>query len=86
MAGLRIAAVACGDAHTLVVTEGGELFSFGRNQNGQLGVGTTEDGLSPQRVVAGLEREHVSSIACGSEHSVIATNSGQVTNHVTMGM
>ena len=44
--------VACGDAHTLVVTEGGELFSFGRNQNGQLGLGHSNDGPSPQRVEA----------------------------------
>ena len=44
--------VACGDAHTLVVTEGGELYSFGRNQNGQLGLGHSNDGPAPQRVEA----------------------------------
>jgi hypothetical protein len=32
--GPRNVQVACGDAHTLVVTDGGALFSFGRNQNG----------------------------------------------------
>jgi alpha-tubulin suppressor-like RCC1 family protein len=44
--------VACGDTHTLVVLQGGELYSFGRNQNGQLGLGTTEDALCPQLVAA----------------------------------
>jgi len=42
--------VACGDTHTLVCTEGGELFTFGRNQNGQLGLGDTADVLAPRRV------------------------------------
>jgi hypothetical protein len=42
--------VACGDTHTLVCTEAGELFTFGRNQNGQLGLGDTCDVLAPRRV------------------------------------
>ena len=42
--------VACGDTHTLVCTEGGALFTFGRNQNGQLGLGHTSDVLAPQWV------------------------------------
>ncbi len=50
--GRRVAAVACGDTHTLVVTEGdGALYTFGRNQNGQLGLGHTHDCLSPQPVL-----------------------------------
>lgn len=42
--------VACGDTHTLVVAGDGQLFTFGRNQNGQLGLGHTNDCLSPQLV------------------------------------
>ena len=34
LAGIAIRQVACGDAHTLVVAEAGELYVFGRNQNG----------------------------------------------------
>ena len=44
--------VACGDTHTLVATESGDLYSFGRNQNGQLGLGSIQDSLSPQPVLA----------------------------------
>ncbi|EFJ39741.1 hypothetical protein VOLCADRAFT_70529 [Volvox carteri f. nagariensis] len=69
--------VACGDTHTLVVAGEGELFTFGRNQNGQLGLGHTNDCLSPQLVVA-LQGERVRSVACGSEHSLAATESGTV--------
>ena len=34
------------------MTAGGALFSFGRNQNGQLGVGTDKDALQPVPVEA----------------------------------
>lgn len=50
LSGRSIVKVACGDTHTLAVTAEGELFSFGRNQNGQLGLGTTNDALLPQLV------------------------------------
>lgn len=73
-----MAAVACGDTHTLVVTEGdGALYTFGRNQNGQLGLGHTHDCLSPQPVLE-LQGERVLSVACGSEHSLAATERGTV--------
>ncbi|KAG2425442.1 hypothetical protein HXX76_013652 [Chlamydomonas incerta] len=76
--GRPVARVACGDTHTLVVTQGdGALYTFGRNQNGQLGLGHTNDCLSPQLVTA-LQGERVSSVACGSEHSLAATEAGTV--------
>lgn len=52
LAGKAVASVACGDTHTLVATTAGELFAFGRNQNGQLGLGSIQDSLSPQPVAA----------------------------------
>ena len=42
--------MSCGDTHTCVLTDEGEVFTFGRNQNGQLGLGTDSDCLSPTRV------------------------------------
>lgn len=33
--------MACGDAHTLVLTENGEVWTFGDNSRGQLGFGNT---------------------------------------------
>ena len=44
--------MSCGDTHTCVLTDEGEVFTFGRNQNGQLGLGTDSDCLSPTRVGA----------------------------------
>ncbi|PNX79082.1 putative E3 ubiquitin-protein ligase HERC1-like protein, partial [Trifolium pratense] len=48
--GLRIKQIACGDSHCLAVTMEGEVQSWGRNQNGQLGLGTVEDSLVPQKI------------------------------------
>ena len=52
LSGIGVKKLACGDTHTLAVTAGGALFSFGRNQNGQLGVGTDKDALSPVPIEA----------------------------------
>ena len=52
LAGRRVASVACGDTHTLVATAEGQLFAFGRNQNGQCGLGSIQDCLEPQLVTA----------------------------------
>ena len=48
----NIVKIACGDTHTLAVTNTGDLFAFGRNQNGQLGIGSTNDALLPTPVEA----------------------------------
>ena len=50
--GRAVMRVACGDTHTLAVTEAGELYTFGRNSNGQLGHGSTDDSLAPRLVEA----------------------------------
>ncbi|KAL0449881.1 UNVERIFIED_CONTAM: Ultraviolet-B receptor UVR8 [Sesamum latifolium] len=50
--GLRIKQIACGDSHCLAVTMEGEVQSWGRNQNGQLGLGNMEDSLVPRKIEA----------------------------------
>ena len=72
-----VKSVTCGDTHTLAVLNDGRLFSFGRNQNGQLGNGTSDDCLEA-RMVSNLAAETVTGAACGAEHSVCVTASGKV--------
>ena len=48
----RVVACSCGDTHTLCVTSDGLLYSFGRNSNGQLGNGRTDDNTTPAVVQA----------------------------------
>ncbi|KAJ8610341.1 hypothetical protein CTAYLR_003854 [Chrysophaeum taylorii] len=68
--GARVVDVACGEEHTLAVTEFGDVVSFGRNKEGQLG--RTGDR------VGGLEDEVCVRVACGAFHSVVATAAGRV--------
>jgi alpha-tubulin suppressor-like RCC1 family protein len=72
--------VACGAAHTLVVSSTGQLFGFGANNVGQLGIARTDDTLRVQRpkVVAGLAEADVVAVACGPLHSCVQTASGSV--------
>ena len=52
LSGIGVTRLACGDTHTLAMTADGRLFSFGRNENGQLGLGTDRDSLVPVPVEA----------------------------------
>jgi len=73
---VKIKMVACGDSHTMVVTGDGSVFSFGRNQNGQLGLGSKIDSMLPTQIMD-LKDHQVESIACGAEHTVACTSKGK---------
>ncbi|PIA47632.1 hypothetical protein AQUCO_01400330v1 [Aquilegia coerulea] len=75
--GIRIRQIACGDSHCLAVTMDGEVQSWGRNQNGQLGLGTTEDSLLPQKIQA-FQGISVKMIAAGAEHTAAITEDGKL--------
>ncbi|CAL9173745.1 unnamed protein product [Musa hybrid cultivar] len=75
--GLKIKQIACGDSHCLAVTMNGEVQSWGRNQNGQLGLGTTEDSLIPQKIQA-FQGICVKMIAAGAEHTAAVTEDGDL--------
>lgn len=52
LSGIGITRLACGDTHTLALSATGQVYSFGRNQNGQLGTGCDKDSLSPVHIEA----------------------------------
>ena len=52
-AGVSVSAVAGGAYHTCAVASGGGLWCWGLNGNGQLGIGSTADQLSPVAVSLG---------------------------------
>ncbi|KAG0489759.1 hypothetical protein HPP92_006622 [Vanilla planifolia] len=66
--GIKIKQLACGDSHCLAVTVFGEVQSWGRNQNGQLGLGNTEDSLLPQKITT-FEGIPIKMVAAGAEHT-----------------
>ena len=77
----RVIQVALGSYHTVVLTNKGEVFSFGYGCSGQLGLGNGEDMDTPTKV-RGLELtkggDPVVQIAAGYEHTVALTLSGLV--------
>ncbi|KAL2936214.1 Ultraviolet-B receptor UVR8 [Bienertia sinuspersici] len=75
--GIKIKQIACGDSHCLAVTMDGEVASWGRNQNGQIGIGTTEDVLVPQKITT-FQGTPVKMVAAGAEHSAAVTEAGEV--------
>ncbi|EPS71760.1 hypothetical protein M569_02995, partial [Genlisea aurea] len=75
--GLKIKQIACGDSHCLAVTMNGEVQSWGRNQNGQLGLGNTEDSLVPRKIES-FEGIAVKMVAAGAEHTAAVTEDGEL--------
>ncbi|XP_004503906.1 ultraviolet-B receptor UVR8-like isoform X2 [Cicer arietinum] len=75
--GLRIKQLACGDSHCLAVTMESKVLSWGRNQNGELGIGTTKDSPVPQKLFT-FEGIHINMVAAGAEHSVAITEDGDL--------
>lgn len=52
LAGKKVINVACGDTHSIAMTSDGSLYGFGRNLNGQLGLGSNTDVLQPVLIQA----------------------------------
>jgi hypothetical protein len=63
-------------SHALALTAEGEVYAFGRNQHGQLGLSHCRDVQSPTLLARFPER--VARVACGHQFSVAVTVSGGV--------
>ena len=71
--------VATGNSHTGIVTEAGDLLMCGWGEDGRLGLGDEEDRATPTLVArAVFDGEAVLMVACGEEHTVVATEGGGV--------
>lgn len=75
LATLHVVQIACGAAHCLALANNGELFGWGANGYGQLGLGATADERLPRRVTH-LVGVPLAQVACGAMHSVGLTPSG----------
>jgi alpha-tubulin suppressor-like RCC1 family protein len=80
--GVSIRQLAAGGAHTLAVTSSGQLYSFGLNDFGQLGVmadsETHNPNPSPQLVGLPGSSGSVVQVAAGANHSLVVTSAGQL--------
>lgn len=70
-----IAKIACGDAHIMILTLTGEIYGYGENTHGQLGLHDHQIGLTLQKVHC---TSIVKSIYCGFSHTMILTIDGDL--------
>ncbi|XP_021404911.2 putative E3 ubiquitin-protein ligase HERC4 [Lonchura striata] len=74
----NIVQIACGDQHAMALCRGGELFTWGQNTHGQLGVGS-QTMLTPElQLVERLKGIPLAQIAAGGAHSTTVSLSGAV--------
>ena len=75
--GEKVVFVAAGGDHTVAVTAGGRLYTWGSGYNGQLGHGDTGNRLVPTLVGAGaFGGSAVVMAACGGAHTLAVTHDG----------
>ena len=78
----QIVQIACGDEHTLALTEQGQVYSWGLNRYGQLGVGNLSSELGPVKVMGlnGFPNKIVF-VASGAWTSFALDVNGSVSNY-----
>ncbi|XP_037324635.2 E3 ubiquitin-protein ligase HERC2 [Pungitius pungitius] len=86
--GKKVIAIATGSLHCVCCTEEGEVYTWGDNDEGQLGDGTT-NAIQRPRLVAALQGKKINRVACGSAHTLSwstsrPTNAGKLPAQVPM--
>ncbi|GMF22035.1 unnamed protein product [Phytophthora fragariaefolia] len=91
--GYRIAAIDAGECHSCALSRDGDVFTWGFGTSGALGHGNRDNCLEPQRLEGPWSRNPedeldsenrtseasvVTSIACGSYHTLAATSDGSL--------
>ncbi|KAG8288256.1 E3 ubiquitin-protein ligase herc2 [Homalodisca vitripennis] len=67
--GKKVISIATGSLHCVACTDQGEVFTWGDNDEGQLGDGTTTAIMRPRLIVA-LQGKKMTRVACGSAHTL----------------
>uniref|UniRef100_A0A4W4HJS1 BTB domain-containing protein n=1 Tax=Electrophorus electricus TaxID=8005 RepID=A0A4W4HJS1_ELEEL len=70
-----VVSIACGQTSSMAVSDNGEVYCWGYNGNGQLGLGNNGNQLTPCRVAA-LQGLCVLQIASGYAHALALTDEG----------
>ena len=81
IAGKKIVKIAAGQGHSLALTDDGMVYTWGRNDTGQLGNNATTDVMLPVTVtVTGtpMSNKTIVEIASGARHSLAIDSSGKV--------
>uniref|UniRef100_A0A3Q1F9Y5 HECT and RLD domain containing E3 ubiquitin protein ligase 4 n=1 Tax=Acanthochromis polyacanthus TaxID=80966 RepID=A0A3Q1F9Y5_9TELE len=75
---VQIAQVACGYRHSHALSRGEDVFSWGQNRYGQLGLGLNGQNVSTPQIIQSLQGIPFAQISAGGAHSFALTLSGAV--------
>lgn len=70
--------IACGEYHSLALTNNGEMYTWGANSFGQCGLGYTTKKESTPKLISTMIGVPIAKIACGGNHSFALSKSGAV--------
>ena len=68
----KIVKLDCGADHSLALNSNGQVYGWGENEQGQLGLGDSESRNKP--TLLSMVREAVRDISCGYYHSAVVTS------------
>jgi alpha-tubulin suppressor-like RCC1 family protein len=75
--GVGVRQISCGSGHTVILTTDGEIFTWGRGDDGRLGHGGTGWKYVP-RLCQSLSGCVVTTVTCGSYHTAAVTSCGDL--------
>lgn len=76
---VKIVAVSAANKHTAVVSESGEVFTWGCNREGQLGYGTSNSASNyTPRLVDYLKGKFFIAVSCAKYHTLVLRDDGEV--------
>ena len=78
LSGVKVVMVSVGLAHTVAVSEGGNLYVWGAGKYGLLGLGDTDDRMTPTKVAKFGSSDPVLMVACGQVHTLAVTKHGEM--------
>lgn len=78
LANVRIVQVACGELHTIMLSDKGRVFTCGDATRGALGLGAADGTITVPTPVHSLRGVPVTRVAAGSFHSLVSTATGGV--------
>ncbi|KAK3242768.1 hypothetical protein CYMTET_47552 [Cymbomonas tetramitiformis] len=76
--GIKFVWVATGGFHTLAASRSGEVYCWGSNDYGQLGLGDLEERPTPHAILHKFTRSKITRVAAGGRHSVALTEQGDI--------
>ncbi|XP_075962646.1 putative E3 ubiquitin-protein ligase HERC4 isoform X1 [Anarhichas minor] len=75
---IQVSQVACGSQHSVALTKGGQVYTWGRDSRGQLGQGRSEPGAGSPQHIRSLSALPLVQVAAGGEQSFGLSVSGGV--------